>query len=70
MRVDIIDDSMSVYPWWENFFFNTIDYKVNTTERINQNLKPYRAKLIKNGINPYLEFDTEQDYVMFVLRWS
>lgn len=71
MRVPTTDDHMNLYPWWKNFFFNTIDYNVSIIERIDRNLKPYNAKLIryKDGRH-HLEFDKEQDYVMFVLRWS
>lgn len=78
MRVDINDEHMRLYDWWKNFYFDMKFYEISTIARINKNLKPYKARFVSrkddrglewvNG--GHLEFDTKEDYVMFVLRWS
>jgi len=69
--------------WWQNFmgqtFRGSTPAPIGVLE-INDKLKPYNAHmhLNKNGrINDQdfrilndLTFESEEDYVMFILRWS
>jgi hypothetical protein len=59
--------------WWENFI-DTMPLYYNTQTPTNKLLKVYHAmtyvKQEGNSMNRYLEFETEEDYVEFVLRWS
>jgi hypothetical protein len=58
--------------WWRNFLLAN---KVHGVEEINQALEPYHARFrtsIKRspwGIRS-VTFDSKEDYVLFVLRWS
>ncbi len=59
--------------FWVNFY-QTIEPKKMLTisgiiRHINNELKPYNAKYIHGGPST-LEFESEQDYVYFLLRWS
>lgn len=57
--------------WWSNFL--DIEYaKVKMTEDLKDYLqRHYRVNfIVEPGYYIWLEFDTEQDYIMFVLRWS
>ena len=70
-RVCIVDlndnDHYRNLPWFVNFVHKSGYYDTNEHD-IDFYLKPYRARNIKN--EPYIEFETEQDYLMFVLRWQ
>jgi hypothetical protein len=59
--------------FWVNFFQTIISTKMMTLngiiQHINNELKPYNAKYIY-GEPSALEFESEQDYVYFLLRWS
>lgn len=75
MKVHIVDD-FKIKEWWSNFY-NYLRMKYPRGEdrdelTINKELEPYNAKLFRqwNNSTPYVEFNTEQDYVMFVLTWS
>lgn len=58
------------YPWWFNFFNDGVYYDVN------ESLQQYNARIIplvklESGYQmDLLEFDTEQDAVLFMIRWS
>lgn len=58
--------------WWRNFL-KSISGQI-TIPKINDLLIQYncRYSIIKDNDRShyYIEFDTEEDYVMFVLRWS
>jgi len=42
-----------------------------TADSVNQALKPYNAKyVIRKLEGVVLEFDSEQDFTLFVLRWA
>lgn len=42
-----------------------------SADSVNQALKPYHAEyVIRKNHGVVLEFDDEQDYTWFVLRWS
>ena len=72
MIVEIFDKEVRMFPWWKKFYFHHITLREDTTiKKINKYLKPYGGKFVQNDeIGSHLVFDTEQDYVMFVLRWS
>ena len=53
-------------PWFQNFMDKSGFY--GDDRDIDFYLKPYRARNVRN--TPYIEFETEQDYTWFVLRWS
>lgn len=62
-----------VHLWW-NKFYNEVCEKGGIPTPINDDLAPYNCRY---GHIPgyfddddYLEFKTENDYLMFVLRWS
>ena len=63
------------YPWWENFLSHCIaiakeNHWLQETV-IKYQLRPYSARLIEpKTYHPYLRFDRESDFTMFVLRWS
>lgn len=53
--------------YWESFmeksgFLDCDDYPID------HYLEPYRAKNVPN--TPYIEFETEADATMFILKWS
>ena len=54
-------------PWFENFI-NESGFYDSDEHDIDVYLKPYRTRNVKN--EPYIEFETEQDYTAFVLRWA
>ena len=42
-----------------------------SADSVNQALKTYNAEyILRKGEGVVLEFDSEQDYTLFVLRWS
>lgn len=65
------------YPWWENFIHyiieNVEDHDRRAAER-DRLLAEHNAKLIAvdegSGKSSYLEFEHEEDSVIFILRWS
>lgn len=68
-------DPYNDYPWWENFlnYCATIASENSWLGEtvINHQLRPYGARLIKpKTYHPYLRFDHEADFTMFVLRWA
>lgn len=60
--------------WWVNFTCS--DDKPHTYNRdtLNEFLKPYKCCYYPETDaymeDDYIEFDTEQDYAIFLLRWS
>ena len=67
MKIHLLDCARE--NWWRNFWMSD-PYKNSELEKVNAALKKYNAKITNAGsIFGALEFDTEQDYVMFVLRW-
>jgi hypothetical protein len=70
-RIDLF--SFETPKFWVNFC-QTIEPNIMLTlsgviQYINNELKPYNAKYIHSGPSK-LEFESEQDYVYFLLRWS
>ena len=42
-----------------------------STDSVNQALKPYHAEyVLRKGEGVILEFNSEQDFTLFLLRWS
>jgi len=69
MKIPIVYASQQA--WWQNFWDrNPIHY--SELSQLQKALKPYNCRYINDMWpgTPYIEFDKEQDYVMFVLRWS
>lgn len=61
--------------WWNNFVAHCVE--VSDANRfawaivVNHELGPYGGKFISPRGHPnYLRFDCEQQFTMFVLRWS
>ena len=51
-------------------FLTSIPHKWSA-DSVNQALKPYHAEyVIRKGEGVVLEFDNEQDFTLFVLRWA
>ena len=68
MKIPLLDCAKQ--PWWQNFWMRD-PYKFAEVVVVNAALKEYNARITNSShIYGELEFDTEQDYVMFVLRWS
>ena len=70
-----LSQSMSTCPTvWQNFFYAECEdglrdvYGDVRPSFINRRLKKYRAKLVNNDWD--IEFDTEQDLTLFLLKWS
>lgn len=66
---------LEVPVWWGNFVVHCIE--VSNTNRlawaivVNNELGPYGGKLISpRAHSDYLRFDCEQQFTMFMLRWS
>lgn len=56
------------HKWWLNF---DDENPYRGIEHLKKLLEPYRARYIT--VDPYygwLEFDSEHDYLLFVMRWS
>lgn len=53
--------------WWNNFVYAHFGVSYITIEKVNKYLKPYKAKMY---LNLFVEFETERDYVFFLLKWS
>jgi len=70
IRVSIESDLASTdtgwAKWFENFFINS-GYK-ESDEPLDYFLEPYNARNV--FAEPYIEFESEQDYLMFKLRWA
>jgi hypothetical protein len=72
-----IDDNHVMPVWWRNFIYHLHLHREDDEEakKVNEALKPYNARFrttIKRspyGIR-YVTFDSEEDYVLFILRWS
>jgi hypothetical protein len=56
------------HSWWDNFLKHVQD-GWDSTDLIKKELVKYNARWI-SGLNHHLEFDTEEDAVMFLMRWS
>lgn len=69
MKILVVDAVQKI--WWQNFWErDPTHYSELSNLRIA--LAPYNCRYVNEmwPRNPYIEFDTEEDYVMFVLRWS
>jgi hypothetical protein len=53
--------------FWENFMEKS-GFLGQKMYNIDHYLKPWHAKNIKN--EPYIEFESEEDATLFLLRWS
>lgn len=69
MRVPIVDARQQV--WWQKFW-NCDPLFYSELSNLQIALAPYNCRYVNEmwPRTPYIEFDKEQDYVMFVLRWS
>lgn len=74
VKVPLFDSNFKIPTWWSGFYEDLrIKYprgEDRNETNINLELEPYNALWAQGTGTPYVEFDTEQDYVMFVLRWS
>jgi hypothetical protein len=67
MKIPLVDCAQ--LPWWRKFYIS--DNGHSEFYVIEAALKKYNAHITHNGnIFGELVFDTKEDYVMFVLRWS
>lgn len=55
--------------WWRNFWDQDPENYCEL-KKLQVALAPHNCRYVNIWEDPYIEFDTEQDYVMFVLRWS
>ncbi len=53
------------FNWWRNF---CIKYQIENTEELNILLQKHNARQLPNTVD--IEFDTEEDFLMFVLKFS
>lgn len=64
----ISDDLMFEFEFFDNFMKSSGYWEDTNGKGIDHFLKPYNAK---NCVNePFIEFETEQDAMWFVLRWT
>ena len=71
MKTVLIADAIDK-PWWRNFWQQDPAF-YSELNNLQIALAKYNCRYVnfyKTGRGSYLEFDTEQDYVMFILRWS
>ena len=69
---------MSWHTWWENFLDYEMargrDFDDKENRNLNEALKEYNAidEAIISGDDdsPYIIFETEQDFLMFVLKFT
>ncbi len=54
--------------YWLNFLSNLTPFIEDWREESNRSLKQYNAVYVEDPER--LIFDSEQDYMLFVLRWS
>ena len=66
MIVETHDEQGFAEPWCNNFYTFMYYNNNGNEETIKEELAKENAKYLDSG---ELEFDTEQDYVMFVLKW-
>ncbi len=70
-RIDLF--SFETPQFWINFYKHIEPKKMLTlsgvVQHINRELKTYNAKYVHGG-SSRLEFESEQDYMLFLLRWS
>ena len=67
----VLNDISDVNPFWTNFYDYVLSNRTNESIAydIGRCLQPFNGK--DPGITyRYLEFDTEEDADVFVLRWS
>lgn len=66
-------DSYNMPQFWINFLQHTPPSKPvsihSLTDYINGLLKPYNAVYFQED-KLYIQFETEQDYMFFLLKWS
>jgi len=60
--------TLPVQPWWQNFIMNSaLKTGIPGVIRINEALKPFNARCFSPNV---IEFDDENYYTWFVLKWS
>lgn len=76
VRLKLANNMMDCPPCWENFIWHCQQLKPDarqwslSDEEFEQVLAPYRARAHFGHDDNYIEFDTEQDMLLFVLRWA
>ena len=78
VSVYLTDAQMSWHTWWENFLDYEMargrDFDDKENRNLNEALKEYNAidEAIISGDDdsPYIIFETEQDFLMFVLKFT
>jgi len=53
---------------WKNFFHS--EAKQGTQEEFNRILAQWNARMVEAKAQFFLEFDTDADKLLFLLRWS
>ena len=79
-RISTFDKNTNRTAAWYNNFCDSLSYHYSSKRRLtisdfdkihNTALKNYNAKIVRTPGNfPEVVFDTDEDYVMFMLRWS
>lgn len=60
-----IHHDRKIAHWWKNYLIKIAGHSPQK-KRIDKDLIKYHAKLESGGI---IVFDTQEDYVMFILKW-
>ena len=55
------------YPFWDNFVYH---YRRTPDRDINEELAKFRARFVHITDDWHLEFESEQDMMLFLLRFS
>ena len=59
--------------WWYNYIQSFNNGLVPLIDEVNEDLVNYNAEIRMDEVNPmikYLDFESEEHYSIFVLRWS
>jgi hypothetical protein len=55
---------------WKNFYYYNEEVKTGTLEEFNRILAKWNARMIETKAQIFLEFGTDADKLLFLLRWS
>lgn len=69
MKFHVYNENYEMETVWQNFMdYHTSWPRWDNQDYANRALEPFNGKY--NDRQGYVEFDTLEDYVMFVMRWS
>jgi hypothetical protein len=57
-------------PAWENFYYYNEEIKTGTLEELDRILAQWNARMIEIKSQIFVEFGTDADKLLFLLRWS